>query len=194
MNQIRYRYFSTYTAACGGDTRAGVSKGEKRSSCHPRGSSRAGETCLIYRLLALCLCLLIGAAQAKEPALEKLTITTADGGVVQYHIEVARSPAQMQRGLMFRDSLPEDRGMLFIYKPERPARMWMKNTILPLDMIFIGADGRIINIAENTTPFSLDTIDSGGPVRAVLELNAGQAAGQGIAVGDQVRHPVFETE
>jgi uncharacterized membrane protein (UPF0127 family) len=144
------------------------------------------------QLIGLYLLLSILAAQASEPVLEQLIITTAEGNAVAYQIEVARTASQMQRGLMFRDTMAEDHGMLFIYEPERPARMWMKNTILPLDMLFIDSEGVIINIAANTTPFSLDTIESGGPVRAVLELNAGQAAKQRMAVGDRVTHPLFE--
>ncbi len=132
--------------------------------------------------------------QAKEPEFEQLSITTTDGTVIEYRIEVARTPTQMQRGLMFRDHMPEDQGMLFIYVPERPARMWMKNTILSLDMLFINADGIIINIAQNTIPFSIDTIESGGPVRAVVELNAGQVARHNIAAGNQVTHPLFAKE
>lgn len=150
---------------------------------------------LFYRVaMLICLCWPVMAAQAKEPVLEELSISTVDGKTVVYHIEVARTPSQMQRGLMFRDSLSEDRGMLFIYQPERTARMWMKNTILPLDMLFIDANGRIINIARNTTPFSLDTIDSGGEVRGVLELNAGQTEKHGIATGDRVHYRVFASE
>ncbi len=129
---------------------------------------------------------------AKEPVLETLVITNLEGDAIEYKVEVARTASQMQRGLMFRDTMPKDRGMLFIYKPERPATMWMKNTILSLDMIFIDSQGMIINIEENTTPFALDTIDSGGPVRAVLELNAGQTSKHRIVIGDRVRHPLFE--
>jgi len=143
-------------------------------------------------LISLYLLVSILAVQAREPVLELLIITTAEGNAVPYQVEVARTASQMQRGLMFRDTLAEDHGMLFIYEPERPARMWMKNTILSLDMLFIDSQGVIINIVTNTTPFSLDTIESGGPVRAVLELNAGQADKQGLAIGNQVTHPLFE--
>jgi uncharacterized membrane protein (UPF0127 family) len=142
--------------------------------------------------LPAVLCLLVAGLHAKEPVLEDLTIVTADGKSVLFHVEIARTEAQMRRGLMFRDAMPEDQGMLFIYIPERPAAMWMKNTILSLDMLFIGADGTIINIAENTVPFSLESITSAGPVRAVLELNAGQAAQHGITAGAKVSHPAFE--
>ena len=142
--------------------------------------------------LGCLLCLVISTVQAKDPVLEQLSVTTAAGKVIEYRIEVAKTPAQMQRGLMFRDNLPADQGMMFIYVPARPARMWMKNTILSLDMLFVDEDGIIINIAENTTPYSIDTISSAGPVRAVIELNAGQAATHGILAGDRVTHPLFE--
>ena len=121
----------------------------------------------LVAMLFYCMMLAMTSTEAKEPVLETLVITNAHGESVEYKIEVARTSSQMQRGLMFRDTMPEDQGMLFIYKPERPATMWMKNTILSLDMVFIDIHGVIINIVENTTPFSLDTIDSGGPVGAV---------------------------
>jgi hypothetical protein len=143
-------------------------------------------------LLLIGLCLLSLALEAKGPVLETLAITTAEGKSITYNVEIARTESQMRRGLMFRDSMPEDQGMLFIYIPERTATMWMKNTILPLDMLFIDKDGTIINIAENTKPFSLDTISSGGQVRGVLELNAGQVQKYRFAVGDKVSHTTFE--
>jgi len=129
---------------------------------------------------------------ARDHNLEELIITNSVGLSVSYNIEIARTSAQMQRGLMFRDSMPENQGMLFIYLPERPASMWMKNTILPLDMFFIDRHGIIINIAEDTIPFSTEPIRSDGDVRAVLELNAGQARKHQIATGDKVTHPLFE--
>jgi len=148
----------------------------------------------VYRTLPglFFLCLFSNLLQAKELELEELVITNSAGMSVQYQIEVARTPSQMQRGLMFRDSMPEKQGMLFIYEPERPAVMWMKNTILSLDMFFIDSNGYIINIAENTKPFSTDPIRSGGDVRAVLELNAGQASKHQFVVGDKVTHTLFE--
>ena len=131
-------------------------------------------------------------AGAKEPVLEKFVINTSNGKAITYNVEVARTSTQMRRGLMFRDSMPENHGMLFIYIPERVATMWMKNTILPLDMLFINQNGEIITIAEDTIPFSLQTISSGESVRAVLELNSGQVKKYEIAVGDKAMHTVFE--
>ena len=92
---------------------------------------------------------------------------------------------------MFRRELPEKQGMLFDFKREQPTSFWMKNTYVPLDMIFIRADGRILNIAENTVPLSEALVSSSGPVRAVLEVIAGTTKKLGIAPGDRVVHPIF---
>ena len=141
---------------------------------------------LVLLLLSGCI------VHGQEGKLEPLTIETAAGDTVHYRIELAVSQRDKERGLMFRESLPEDQGMLFVYRPEHEASMWMKNTLLPLDMVFIDRDGRIVRIAGDTVPGSLKIISSGAKVRAVLELNAGQAAKHGIKPGDTVRHPVFE--
>ncbi len=103
-----------------------------------------------------------------------------------FFVEVAVSDRQWARGLMFRKDMAHDRGMLFRYDGERPVAMWMKNTFIPLDMVFVGADGRIKRIAQNTTPLSLETIYSGAPVAAVIELNGGITRRLGIAPGDRV--------
>ena len=94
---------------------------------------------------------------------------------------------------MFRESMPADEGMIFPMEPPRPASFWMKNTILPLDMVFIRADGTIARVAERTVPYSLDTVDSGEPVAAVLELNGGAAAAAGMAPGASRRQPFHFT-
>lgn len=116
---------------------------------------------------------------------ETLTITTASGQH-RFEVEVARTDAEQARGLMGRRYLPADRGMIFDYPEVRPTSMWMENTYISLDMLFIGADGRIIRIAERTEPLSRRFIPSGGPVRAVVELNAGTAARIGATVGDSI--------
>ena len=108
-----------------------------------------------------------------------------------FSVEVARSTQQQAQGLMYRRDMAADHGMLFDYNPPRRVAMWMKNTFLPLDMLFIAFDGRVARIAQRTLPQSLDMIDSAGPVRGVLELNAGTVARLGIAVGDRVVHPIF---
>jgi uncharacterized membrane protein (UPF0127 family) len=147
---------------------------------------------VIKLMLTFYLCSISILTQAKEPELENLLITNSDGATVTYNIEIARTSVQMKRGLMFRDYMPENQGMLFIYRPERAATMWMKNTILSLDILFIDKNGVIVNFTEKTTPYSLSTISSGQPISAVLELNAGQIQLNQFAIGDQVTHSLFD--
>lgn len=123
--------------------------------------------------------------------LEELAIVTRDGRRHLFRVEVARTPEQQTVGLMFRDHVPEDGGMLFDWGSPRESSMWMKNTLVSLDMLFITADGRIHRIAERTIPHSLAPIASRGPVRATLELAAGTVERLGIRVGDRVEHPIF---
>ena len=118
-------------------------------------------------------------------------VIESDGGRHRFAVEIADTPARHARGLMFRRALPRDAGMLFIYDAEATVTMWMKNTYLPLDMLFIAADGRIINIVERTVPLSTQFISSRGPALAVLEVNGGTASRLAIAVGDRVRHRAF---
>ena len=126
--------------------------------------------------------------QAAE--LQPLEIVTKSG-VRNFSVELAVTDAELDRGLMFRRELPEDRGMLFDFKQDQPLAMWMKNTRLSLDMIFIRSDGSIVRIAENTRPQSTATVSSGSPARAVLEVVGGTARKLGIAPGDRVIHPIF---
>lgn len=107
-------------------------------------------------------------------------------GVHRFQVEVAGTSAEQSRGLMFRDRMGADEGMVFPMDPPRMAAFWMKNTVIPLDIIFVGTDGRISNIAANTVPYSLESVVSEGSVKAVLELNGGRAAQLGIAAGDKV--------
>lgn len=110
----------------------------------------------------------------------------------RFDVELAVTPEQHSRGLMFRRDLAPDAGMLFLYPRRQRITMWMKNTVLPLDMLFIDKDGTIVRITEWTRPQSLATIESGGRVLGVLELNAGTAARLGLAVGDRVLHSAFD--
>jgi uncharacterized membrane protein (UPF0127 family) len=103
-----------------------------------------------------------------------------------FRVEVASTPEQQERGLMFRTSMGANDGMIFPMKPPRPASFWMKNTVIPLDIIFIGTNGRILNIAANAVPYSLQPVYSLGDVKGVLELNGGRAAELGIEPGDKV--------
>jgi uncharacterized protein len=139
-----------------------------------------------------------GRAQPVEPTgpqpelpKERLVIVTRDGARHDFNVEMAVRPDQQTVGLMFRPSVPEDGGMLFDWGMPRESQMWMRNTIAPLDMVFINADGTIRSIAENTVPESLAIIDSRGPVRATLELAAGSTARQNIRVGDRVQQRIF---
>jgi len=122
--------------------------------------------------------------------LEKLEIVTSSG-THAFSVEVMRSEPERERGLMFRRFLAKDRGMLFAFETERPLMMWMKNTYLPLDMIFVGRSGKVVAVAENAVPLSEKIISSGVPAFAVLEANAGTVARIGLRIGDNVRHPVF---
>jgi hypothetical protein len=122
---------------------------------------------------------------------EKLVIVSHDGKEHVFNVEMAIKPDQQTVGEMFRTSIPEDGGMLFDWGRPEPTQMWMKNTLISLDMIFINNDGTIRSIAENTVPRSLAVIDAGGPVRAALEVNAGTTAKLGIRVGDVVKQRIF---
>ena len=122
-----------------------------------------------------------------EPALDVVPLTIRSGPHSHaFLVELARSEAEQARGLMFRERLAPDRGMLFPFDPPRPASFWMKNTLIPLDMIFVRADGSIARIAANTTPHSLEPVGVAEPVAAVLEIAGGRAAALGIVEGDEV--------
>jgi len=115
-----------------------------------------------------------------------LTIRTAAGREHRFTVEVARTPEEQAQGLMNRESLSPDRGMIFPHEPPRPASFWMKNTLIPLDMIFVRTDGTISSIAENTVPLSLEPVMSMETVAAVLEIPGGRSAELGIKAGDKV--------
>lgn len=120
-----------------------------------------------------------------------LTIVTADGTRHDFIVELAETPEDRARGLMFRETLPLDRGMLFNYRSTRRVSMWMKNTLIPLDMLFIDRKGVITTIRERAIPHSLVAIPSRGKVLSVLELPGGTVDRLGIQLGDVVEHPVF---
>jgi uncharacterized protein len=121
-------------------------------------------------------------------------VLKTETGDHNFNIEVATTREEQALGLMFRRSLPENAGMLFLYKRPQPAAMWMKNTLIPLDMVFIAPDGRVLRIETNTEPFSTAVIRSEGAVSAVLELNAGQAGKIGLKRGDKVVYPGLTAE
>ena len=109
-----------------------------------------------------------------------------DSGPHSFTIELATTVAERALGLMYRRALPGDAGMLFLYEKPQPLNMWMRNTFIPLDMVFIGADGEVHRIESRTEPFSTQIISSEGNVQGVLELNAGTAATIGLKAGDEV--------
>jgi uncharacterized membrane protein (UPF0127 family) len=145
-----------------------------------------------FLLLPLLLAVVpnVARAQLAQFPTAELTIVTASGPH-KFTIELATTPAQMEQGLMFRQSLAPDAGMLFDFATPSMATMWMKNTLIPLDMLFVDATGHIVNIHERAVPRSLDTIAAAAPVRAVIELNGGTAARLGIKPGDRVIYPIF---
>jgi uncharacterized protein len=130
------------------------------------------------------------AASVQAASFQPLEIVTKSG-VQVFSVEMATTEEEKTTGLMYRKELPDGKGMLFDFSPEQQVSMWMKNTFISLDMIFIRADGRILRIAENTQPLSTRIIPSGGLAKGVLEVIAGTAKKYGIEPGDRVAHPLF---
>lgn len=147
---------------------------------------------VLFSLLFICIAALSAPAAALPIDSEPLVIET-EAGEVEFDVELALTPSDRATGLMHRQSMPEKQGMLFRFDRTRLVVMWMKNTPLPLDMIFIDENGVVAGVARDTEPFSETVIPSPGRVRYVLELNAGAALRHGIAAGDRVRHRVVDT-
>ena len=143
----------------------------------------------------------VGMARAQEAAAgqamrlpadpDNLVVHTAQGEF-PFSIEIADDPSERSRGLMFREEMPARHGMLFDFGATRQVNMWMKNTPMSLDMVFIGKDGIVVNVAERTEPFSEAVISSAGPVDYVLELRAGIAKLIGLKAGDRLEHRIFQ--
>jgi uncharacterized membrane protein (UPF0127 family) len=139
------------------------------------------------------LCLALGSAGAcsgRGLRVEPLDIRT-HRGVHRFQVEMADTEESRERGLMFRKTLAADKGMLFDFKTPQPVAFWMKNTLIPLDMVFISASGRVVSVAHKAKPMNETPIPSGGDVVGVLELRGGRAAELGIEPGDQVRERIF---
>lgn len=147
----------------------------------------------MFRFVIILFALLVTATMPAVAGPTTLEIIT-DRGRVEFTIEVADTAAARQTGLMHRDSMPADYGMLFDFKTTQPVAMWMKNTLIPLDMLFVAADGRITNIIKRAAPLTLTGRHSAAPVRAVLELNGGTTDRLGIKPGDRLIHPMFTAE
>jgi uncharacterized protein len=139
--------------------------------------------------LAIALAGFCSGGVSANDATDVLTIATASGDEISFSVEIARTPAERSLGLMHRDRLDPEKGMLFIYEVEQPVDMWMRNTKIPLDMLFIGVDGIIVKIHERAVPYSEEIISSEKPVVAVLEVNGGTASRLGLRPGDLVSLP-----
>lgn len=129
--------------------------------------------------------------EAKSLKADQLMIATGDNKKHVFNIELAITPDEHQKGLMHREKIDEDYGMLFIYNRVQETAMWMKNTKIPLDMIFIDNDGKILRISENAKPYDERAVSSHFPVRATLEIKGGQVAARGIKLGDTVYNSYF---
>ena len=158
------------------------------------GSVRAFSPArLASAALALFLCLAFSAAAGEKFDSQPLTIVTKDGKSHAFTVELAVTPRQREQGLMNRHEMAADHGMLFAFGETRQVYMWMKNTYIPLDMLFIGKDGKIRTIKQNAEPLSEAIIDSGGPIDYVLELNGGTTKRLGIRTGNRVQNELLDS-
>ena len=148
----------------------------------------------ILSMLAVALSLVFATLLQAAPGDKKMSplVIEAGSGKHTFNVELALTADQQAKGLMYRRTLAPDAGMLFVYARPSPVTMWMKNTYIPLDMLFIGADGRILHMVERTVPLSTELIGSDKAIRAVLELNGGTASRLGIRTGDRVVHPALQ--
>jgi uncharacterized protein len=162
---------------------------------HPRKDRGAAMRAIGVRLAAAFALVIVLAASfgvtARAGELDSLEIVTATGRHA-FQVEIANNDATRERGLMDRRFMAPDHGMLFEFNDDAPVAFWMKNTYIPLDMIFIAPSGVVTHVAANAEPLSERVIPSGGPCIGVLELNGGMAASIGLKVGDKVHHPFFK--
>ena len=122
---------------------------------------------------------------------DPLSIVTADGKTHAFKVEMADTPEETERGLMYRASMPKDHGMIFEFRPSREISMWMKNCLFPQDMLFLDVKGKVLAVVENARPGSTRLISPGFPIASVLELNGGIAKELGLKPGDKVQHKLF---
>lgn len=141
--------------------------------------------------VGLILTLLAGVARAECTA-DRVDIRGAGGAMARFTVELADDEAERAQGLMFREKMAADAGMLFVYPQPQRAVFWMKNTLLPLDMIFVGENGKVLSVHSGAIPLDETPIDGGPGVQYVLEVNSGVAAAQGIAPGAELRHPAID--
>lgn len=130
--------------------------------------------------------MLASCARANDVPRREIAVATTAGHTHRFQVEIADTPQARERGLMFRKHMPAGQGMLFVFPADEPVAFWMRNTLIPLDLIFIERSGRIIRVAPMAKPLDETLIESGGAVRYVLELNGGEAARRGIRAGDKL--------
>jgi uncharacterized membrane protein (UPF0127 family) len=145
---------------------------------------------MVRRLLFVCALLISSASLAAELPRD-VVLVEAGASQYRFEVEIADDPVERAEGLMYRRSLADNAGMLFLYPKPQPVEFWMKNTPLSLDIVFVREDGTIAHIAESTTPMSEQLIPSGEPVRAVLEVKAGTMRQLGVTVGDRLRNATY---
>ena len=143
-------------------------------------------------LCGLALVLWAGAGAQAACAPESVDLRTPSGSVLRFTIELADTPAERAKGLMFRESLPRSAGMLFLFERPQVASFWMRNTLIPLDMIFVGADGTVTHVHSEAVPGDLTPIRGGDGIQSVLEINGGLARRLGIVPGSVLRHPALD--
>ncbi|MEM0923387.1 MAG: DUF192 domain-containing protein [Pseudomonadota bacterium] len=150
-----------------------------------------GAGLVLLALAGMVWAVLVAQATARECRADRVELISGSREV-GFDVELAITPEEQARGLMFRPSLAREAGMLFLMDPPRPAHFWMRNTMISLDLLFIDRSGRVVNIAAKAVPYSQTPLRSQGPVRAVLEINGGLAAELGIGPGSQAVHPAFD--
>jgi len=162
-----------------------------------RGGRRAGtELTLIVRYFAILFAFLLSACSASaQNTCSNSIVDLRDGDVqVRFRVEVAKTARERARGLMDRETMARSRGMLFVYEAPHRASFWMKNTIIPLDILFLDETGRVRTIAKNTVPYSLDPILGGDGIKYVLEINAGLSSKFRLSEGAVLRHPEIDQD
>ncbi|MEM6941096.1 MAG: DUF192 domain-containing protein [Pseudomonadota bacterium] len=142
---------------------------------------------------AALLCCLLGTSAWADACDPEIVFLRGDWGTAQFNVEVADDPAEQAQGLMHREEMALSSGMYFVNVRPRRTSFWMRNTLIPLDMLFIDEKGVVQRIHENAAPLDETPIPSGGPVLTVLEINGGLARRLGITEGSEVRHPAHAT-
>ncbi|WP_425049981.1 DUF192 domain-containing protein [Psychromarinibacter sp. S121] len=147
---------------------------------------------MILRAIGAAAIALLQAGAVQAACSENSVVFRTDRGQTQFTVEIADDREEITRGLMHRESMPAKAGMLFVYPRPAPVAFWMRNTLIPLDMIFIGSDGVVRKVHENAVPLDETPIPGGNDIQYVLEINGGMAALLGIEAGAEMRHPAVD--